>query len=151
MTRDQLLAKAGEVFKAVETSRLREGAFVHEDTIDDNVKNRFPRNLMTVFLHSSLPQLAMPVTIPLSLLGPNIRLVFSGNKLFAIQIFGLNYDIKNDGSPPAQLITQVRNQYGEPRVFRGISSPTFYSWETPDKIIYAHGAYMSIIDKQMLR
>jgi hypothetical protein len=152
MTKEQLLAKAREVFKVNEPNQEKTTSSMKDFNYDDNLKSRFPRNLTDVDMISSLSSLFQN-TFDNRTYYSNVHLSFAGNRLFAISI-PLNYSDTQYGTTSPRLLAEIKEQYGEPKEIRKEINgfrQTFYVCETSDKIIYAQGFLMLVINKQMLQ
>jgi tetratricopeptide (TPR) repeat protein len=154
-TKDQVITKAREVLKVI--GPVKESTEVsHLDVGDNynNVENRFPKNLTSVSLVSTLPIIdAIPSLDGGRTLEPNVSIDFSDGKLFAIEFMWLKYtDGGGIGTTSVQLRTEIRREYGEPRVFTDTQFQfPYYIWETPEIIIFCMGRTMQIINKKMLK
>ena len=150
MTKDQLLAKAREVFR-FERPVQEMAAAIGRFDYDDDLKNRFPQNLTGVGLFSSLPYLFTTAGYG-GRTHPNVELSLSGDRLFAITV---SWAHPNDGGyKSGELNALLTRQYGEPRVITREETyrrRVFYVWETPEKLIYLEGLLMLVINKQILR
>lgn len=148
-TKDQALAKAKEVLKvtlpikeSTETYSLDVGNYYN-----NNVRNRFPKNLTTISLVSTLPPILEPIIDDYR----NVDIFFYNGKLFAINFSGVTYTDGSFGTTSAQMRAEIEREYGEPTVFidTRLQYP-YYIWETPEIIIFCMGRVLQIINKQML-
>jgi hypothetical protein len=151
MNKDQLLIKARKILKVERPVEESSGFWFNSFGYDNNLTNRFPQNLSQVRLISTLPNLNQVVLGNRAM--SNINLCFSGNNLFAMFIHW-DFPSSGIGNTSIHLISRISSQYGEPQVLtyeRNGFRETYYRWETQEKIIYAQGLAMQVINKQLLK
>jgi hypothetical protein len=164
LTKAQLIARAREVLKVERPTQEGTGDIDIQLKVsfpyDDNTVKRFPENLTSTELFSSLPNLA-----PISSINrayKNVQFYLSGNRLFCMYIL---WDFQSAGrviTSSAEFLELMNNQYGQPEMItRTIAGSryAFRKWETPDKIIYCYVennseyniAQMHVLNKQLLK
>ena len=144
MTRDQVIAKARDVFKVTRPVQNSD-AFLLDlslgGMLGDNYKSRFPSNISGVGLVSPMESFSWEQYGAIIL--SNIDIFFSNNKLFVVSI---NYRFSQQS-----IINTLQDSYGEPVRKRGSNGHDHFIWETPLRLIFLEGSLMLIVNKQMLR
>jgi hypothetical protein len=148
MTKDQLVAKAKDVFKVSRpVSESITDSFELFAFDKKSLNNQFPKNLIKIDLVSTLPGYSRHYfkSNPL----PNICLYLSTNKLFMIATYWdwemnpeqlLEMLVSQNGNPTGMIT--ANNGYGDKHIY--------YVWETAEKIMYCIGRGMFVINKQLL-